>query len=84
MTKKMYSFRFDENLIDSAKKIAKKMGVSLSFFISYLIKEKIENTGPGKGRINLFNSGDDTARILNKIASEIKGLRVDINKSLKK
>lgn len=84
MTKKMYSFRFDENLIESAKKAAKKMGVSLSFFISHLIKEKTENAGSGRGRISLFNSGNDTARVLNKIASGIEGLRADINKSFKK
>lgn len=82
MTKKMYSFRFNEDLMKDAKKAARNMGVSLSFFVSYLIKEKINNLNSGSEGVGLFN-GDDTIKILNKIALEIEGLRVDLNKMIK-
>jgi len=39
----MYSFRLNKDLVDNAKKIAKNMDISLSLFISCLIKEKISN-----------------------------------------
>lgn len=84
MTKKMYSFRFSENLIKDAKKIAKEMDVSLSFFISYLIKEKIDSLNSKKGNGSLFEPGDNANKILSKIASEIEGLRAGLNKSSKK
>jgi methyl-accepting chemotaxis protein len=78
----MYSFRFNEDLMKDAKKAARNMGVSLSFFVSYLIKEKINNLNSGSEGVGLFN-GDDTIKILNKIALEIEGLRVDLNKMIK-
>lgn len=37
----MYSFRLNKDLVDSTKKIAKEMGISLSLFISCLLKEKV-------------------------------------------
>jgi hypothetical protein len=83
MTKKMYSFRFNEDLMKDAKKAARNMGVSLSFFVSYLIKEKINNLNSGSEGVGLFNGDDDTIKILNKIALEIEGLRVDLNKVIK-
>ncbi len=84
MTKKMYSFRFNKNLIDDAKKIAKKMDVSLSFFISYLIKEKIDSLNSKSGGRILFNADNNSGQILNEIAAEIKGLREDLGKSTRK
>lgn len=84
MAKKMYSFRLNKNLIDKAKKIAKGMDVSLSFFISYLIKEKISSLNSKNGGRSLFNDGNSSGQILNEIAAEIKGLREDLSKSTRK
>jgi len=87
MAKKMYSFRFNEDLIKSAKKAARNMGVSLSFFVSYSIKEKIDKLNSESEGLGLLNEDDNTVKILNilsKIALEIEGLRVDINNVIKK
>lgn len=83
MTKKMYSFRFNEDLMKDAKKTARSMGVSLSFFVSYSIKEKIDNLNSGREGMGLLNRDDNTIKILSKIALEIEGLREDINKVIK-
>jgi len=83
MTKKMYSFRFNEDLMKDAKKTARSMGVSLSFFVSYSIKEKIDNLNSGREGVGLLNRDDNTIKILSKIALEIEGLREDINKVIK-
>lgn len=83
MTKKMYSFRFNEDLMKDAKKTARSMGVSLSFFVSYSIKEKIDNLNSGREGVNLLNRDDNTIKILSKIALEIEGLREDLNKVIK-
>jgi len=83
MTKKMYSFRLNKNLIDNARKIAEKMDISLSLFISFLLREKVD----GMNSINMggvSNSNEeDTVNILREIAMEIKGLRMDLNKCYK-
>jgi hypothetical protein len=83
MTKKMYSFRFNEDLMKDAKKTARSMGVSLSFFVSYSIKEKIDNLNSGREGVGLLNRDDNTIKILSKIALEIEGLREDLNKVIK-
>ena len=83
MTKKMYSFRFNEDLMKDAKKTARSMGVSLSFFVSYSIKEKIDNLNSGREGMGLLNRDDNTIKILSKIALEIEGLREDLNKVIK-
>ncbi len=83
MTKKMYSFRFNEDLMKDAKKTARSMGVSLSFFVSYSIKEKIDNINSGREGVGLLNRDDNTIKILSKIALEIEGLREDLNKVIK-
>jgi len=84
MTKKMYSFRLNKELIDSARKIARDMDISLSLFISCLIREKINNLGPESAGENLFNSNGTVINILKEIVDEIKALRVDLNKSYKR
>jgi hypothetical protein len=84
MTKKMYSFRLNKELIDSARKIARDMDISLSLFISCLIREKINNLGTGSAGENLFNSNGTVINILKEIVEEIKALRMDLNKSYKK
>ncbi len=78
MIKRMYSFRLNKSLMDEAKSIAAKMDISLSFFITCLIKEKIK-----KGN-NLFLVTDDgKIKLLHEIASEIKNLRSDLKSFLK-
>ena len=59
--------------MDSAKKIAGKMDMSLSFFIRCLIKEKLEKED--KAFFTCFNNGFE---ILREIATEIKNLRFDL------
>ena len=78
MTTKMYSFRLDKELMDSAKKIAGKMDISLSFFIRYILKEKIE-----KGVKGFFNCRDERVKVLREISQEIKKLRSDLKSLLK-
>ncbi|MEA2016637.1 MAG: hypothetical protein U9O59_08080 [Actinomycetota bacterium] len=83
MAKKMYSFRLNKNLIDNARKIAEKMDISLSMFISFLLREKVG----GMNSINVggisINGGEDNTRILREIAREIRELRIDLNKCYK-
>jgi len=79
----MYSFRLNKGLMDNAKIIAEKMGISLSFFISCLIKEKISNLNSENKDIDFFTSSSGNAEILCEIASEIKNLRFDLINLLK-
>ncbi len=83
MNKKMYSFRLNKDLVDNAKKIAEKMDISLSFFISCLIKEKISNLNSENKDKDFFTSSSGNAEILYEIASEIKNLRFDLINLLK-
>jgi len=84
MIKKMYSFRFNKNLIDNAKRIAKEMDISLSFFISWLIREKISGIkSKNKDKI-LFSSNENIIQVLQEVVTEIRGLRSDLNKAIKK
>lgn len=72
--------------MDNAKKIAKHMDISLSFFISCLIKEKISNLNSENKDKDFFISSSghaDNAEILYEIASEIKELRFDLKNLLK-
>ena len=78
MTTKMYSFRLDKELMDSAKKIAGKMDMSLSFFIRYILREKFE-----KGSTTFFNCRDERVKVLREISQEIKKLRSDLKNLLK-
>jgi len=79
----MYSFRLNKNLIENARKIAEKMDISLSLFISFLLKEKVDGLNSVNiGGISIGN-GDDTTKILREIAMEIKELRIDLNKCYK-
>jgi antitoxin component of RelBE/YafQ-DinJ toxin-antitoxin module len=83
MTKKMYSFRLNKNLIDNARKIAEEMDISLSLFISFLLREKVEGDNSiGTGGL-FVESRDDNTKILREIASEIRELRVDLNRCYK-
>ena len=83
MTKKMYSFRLNKKLIDNAKKIAEKMDISLSMFISFLLKEKVNGMSYiSSGGISI-KGGEDNTRILHEIAGEIKALRMDLNRYYK-
>ena len=83
MTKKMYSFRLNKELMDNAKKVAEDMDISLSLFVSCLIKEKISNLKSGNNDKSFFISNELTPQILREIVSEIKELRSDLKKSLK-
>ncbi len=78
MTTKMYSFRLNKELMDSAKKIAGKMDMSLSFFIRYLLKENFE-----KGNKAFLTYRDEKVKVLREISSEIKKLRSDLRSLLK-
>jgi antitoxin component of RelBE/YafQ-DinJ toxin-antitoxin module len=73
MTDRMYSFRLNEELLDSAKEAASKMDMSLSFFIRRLLREKL---GEVDKRTFLFQ--DEKVRVLQEISSEIKKLRSDL------
>jgi len=84
MNKKMYSFRLNKDLVDDAKKIAREMGISLSLFISCLLKEKVSYLNSGNKDNNFFISNELAPQILREIVSEIKKLRSDLKKSLKK
>lgn len=44
----MYSFRIDKEILDGAKKEAKKLGISTSVFVRQAIIEKMDN----KNRLN--------------------------------
>jgi len=74
----MYSFRLDEELMGRAKEAAGKMGMSLSFFIRCLIKEKL-----GKGSKVFLNFRDERVKVLREISTEIKQLRSDLKTLLK-
>jgi len=83
MTKKMYSFRLNKNLIDNARKIAEKMDISLSLFISFLLREKVDgDSSIGTGGM-IFESRDDNTEILREIAREIRELRIDLSRFYK-
>jgi len=79
----MYSFRLNKELMDNAKKVAEDMDISLSLFVSCLIKEKISNLKSGNNDKSFFISNEPTPQILREIVSEIKELRSDLKKSLK-
>ncbi|MDD5623031.1 MAG: hypothetical protein PHQ09_07765 [Actinomycetota bacterium] len=87
MNKKMYSFRLNKDLVDSAKEITKEMGISLSLFISCLLKEKVNHLNSGKKGNKMDNnfiiSNELAPQILREIVSEIKKLRSDLKNSLK-
>jgi len=59
--------------MDRAKEAAGKMGMSLSFFIRCLIKEKL-----GKGNKVFLNFCDDRDKIMREISTEIKKIRSDL------
>jgi antitoxin component of RelBE/YafQ-DinJ toxin-antitoxin module len=69
----MYSFRLDEEIMDRAKEAAGQMGMSLSFFIRCLIKEKL-----GKGSEVFLTFRDNRVKVMREISTEIKKLRSDL------
>ena len=75
----MYSFRLNKDLMNNAKRVAKGMDISLSFFISYLIKEKI-NSLDSKQNSNIHILDINKVEILSEIASEIKKLRLELKR----
>ncbi len=83
----MYSFRLNKDLVDSSKELAKEMGISLSLFISCLLKEKVNHLNSEKKDCNMDNnfiiSNEFTPQILREIVSEIKKLRSDLKNFLK-
>ena len=87
MDKKMYSFRLNKDLVDSTKEVAKEMGISLSLFISCLLREKVSHSNSSKEDIrtdNNFIIPDESAhKILREIVTEIKKLRLDLKNYLK-
>lgn len=87
MNKKMYSFRLNKDLVDSSKEIAREMGISLSLFISCLLKEKVSHLNSGKKDNKMDNnfiiSNELAPQILREIVSEIKKLRSDLKNFLK-
>ncbi|MFA5015126.1 MAG: hypothetical protein WC549_06255 [Actinomycetota bacterium] len=87
MNKKMYSFRLNKDLVDSTKEIAREMGISLSLFISCLLKEKVSHLNSLKENNKIDNNfiiPDESApQILREIVSEIKKLRSDLKSFLK-
>lgn len=87
MNKKMYSFRLNKDLVDSTKEIAREMGISLSLFISCLLKEKVSHLNSGRKGSKMDNnfiiSNEPAPQILREIATEIKKLRSDLKSFLK-
>ena len=83
----MYSFRLNKDLVDSTKKITKEMGISLSLFISCLLKEKVSHLNSGKKSNRIDNNfiipGESAHQILREIVMEIKKLRSDLKNFLK-
>jgi len=75
----MYSFRLNKDLMNNAKRVAKGMDISLSFFISYLIREKI-NSLDSKQNSNIHILDINKVEILSEIASEIKKLRLELKR----
>lgn len=80
----MYSFRLNKDLVDNAKKIAGEIGISLSLFISCLLKEKVNYLNSGNKNNNFFIPNELAPQMLYEIVSEIKKLRSDLKKSLKR
>jgi len=76
----MYSFRLDQNLINLAKKAASKMDISLSSFISYSIKEKLNSIGIGNNQDCYSIVNRNSTNNLKEIAEEIRKLRSDLRK----
>ena len=87
MNKKMYSFRLNKDLVESTKEIASEMGISLSLFISCLLKERVSHLNSAKEDSRMDNNfiipGELTPQILREIVSEIKKLRSDLKNFLK-
>ncbi len=87
MNKKMYSFRLSKDLVDSTKEIAREMGISLSLFISCLLKERVSHLNSAKEDSRIDNNfiipGELNTQILREIVSEIKKLRSDLKNFLK-
>lgn len=83
----MYSFRLNKDLVDSTKEIAREMGISLSLFISCLLKEKVSHLNSGRKGSKMDNnfiiSNEPAPQILREIATEIKKLRSDLKSFLK-
>jgi len=83
----MYSFRLNKDLVDSTKEIAREMGISLSLFISCLLKERVSHLNSAKEDSRMDNNfiipGELTPQILREIVSEIKKLRSDLKNFLK-
>jgi len=78
MNTRMYSFRLNKELMDRAKEASGKKGISLSFFIRCLIREKL-----GKESKVFFPLYDDEVKVLREISTEIKKLRSDLKILLK-
>jgi antitoxin component of RelBE/YafQ-DinJ toxin-antitoxin module len=87
MNKKMYSFRLNKDLVDSSKEIAREMGISLSLFISCLLKEKVSHLNSAKEDSRMDNNfiipNELAPQILREIVLEIKKLRSDLKNFLK-
>ncbi len=87
MNKKMYSFRLNKDLVDRSKEIAREMGISLSLFISCLLKEKVSHLNSAKEDSRMDNNfiipNELAPQILREIVSEIKKLRSDLKNFLK-
>ena len=83
----MYSFRLNKDLVDSTKEIAREMGISLSLFISCLLKEKVSHLNSGRKGSKMDNNfiipNEPAPQILREIATEIKKLRSDLKSFLK-
>ena len=88
MNKKMYSFRLNKDLVDSTKEVAREMGISLSLFISCLLREKVSHLNSSKEDIRADNNfiipDESVHQILQEIVTEIKKLRSDLKDYLKK
>ena len=80
----MYSFRLNEDLIDKAKIVANKMDVSLSLFISYAVREKLDSLKGEEDSIQFFVAGKKSNDSLKAIVEEIKKIRLVLNKIFKK
>ena len=68
----------------NAIKVAKEMDISLSFFISWLIREKISSVKSKNRDKVLFSSNENIIQVLQEVVTEIRGLRSDLNKAIKK
>lgn len=83
----MYSFRLNKDLVDSSKEVAKEMGISLSLFISCLLKEKLSHLNSIKSNSQMGNNfiipDEPALQILREVVLEIKKLRSDLKSFLK-